>query len=402
MDLLKEHGNIPYLFATSKQPYKDKHYPYIKFFPNNTFSQNKNNLIDYMKNLILNIYNDEARRKIEEMLDEIKPDIVHIHTLGNLSYSIVRPINKRSIPIVYTLHDARYFCPCIFTVGLKYCTACKSFNIIPCILKRCSKNNLLRSIYIAFKTFIIRLICPLRMIDMITVPSVSMKNYLLKFNIYENKIRLLENFIYEKKLRNEPSYENNNYFLYAGGLYKQKGIFTLLEAMKTLPKTIELHIAGEFSNQHEQTQVYKIIRENNLSNIKILGRLEREKLEEEYQNCIAVIMPSELFESFGMINIEAASYGKPSISSNIGGLSDFVENNKNGLLFEPTNVQQLKNCILKYWENTNLAIQHGKNSYQKVMTKYTEDKYYNQLIKLYKELTETVKTNENISNSSKK
>ena len=391
IDLLRKNGNEPYLFATSNQPYKDVNYPYIKFFPNNTNTNGKFKIIDYIKNLILCIYNNEARKKIELMIDEINPDIVHIHTIGNLSFSIVNPIKKRFIPIIYTLHDARYFCPCLFTIGLKYCTDCKSFNVLPCILKKCSSNNFFRSLYIAFKTIIIRLICPLKDIDVITVPSISMKNYLLKFNVSEKKLKLLENFVNDNFMHNAPSFVNKGYFLYAGGLYKQKGIYTLLEAMKTLPKDIELHIAGEISNKKEQTKINKILQKSNLLNVKVLGKLEIEKLKEQYKNCISVIMPSELFESFGMINIECATYGKPSISSNIGGLSDFVENNKNGLLFEPANVEQLKECILKYWNNPELVIEHGKNAYHKAITQYTEENYYKKLIKLYEEVIDEYK-----------
>ena len=52
----------------------------------------------------------------------------------------------------------------------------------------------------------------------------------------------------------------------------------------------------------------------------------------------------------------------------------------------PKNIEELKNCILKYWNNPELAVQHGKNGYQKAITQYTEDSYYNKLIKIYEEV----------------
>lgn len=70
---------------------------------------------------------------------------------------------------------------------------------------------------------------------------------------------------------------------------------------------------------------------------------------------------------------------KPVIASNIGGIPEQVEHNKTGLLFEPGNVEQLKECILKYWNNPQLVIEHGKNGYQKAITQYTEDRYYKEL-----------------------
>ena len=73
------------------------------------------------------------------------------------------------------------------------------------------------------------------------------------------------------------------------------------------------------------------------------------------------------------------------MASNIGGIPEIVEHNVNGLLFEPTNVVQLKECILTYWNNPQLAIEHGRNGYQKAITQYTEEKHYNELMKVYEE-----------------
>ena len=68
---------------------------------------------------------------------------------------------------------------------------------------------------------------------------------------------------------------------------------------------------------------------------------------------------------------------------NIGGIPEIVEDNKTGLLFEPGNVEQLKECILKYWNNPELVVAHGKKAYQKAITKYSEDKYCRELIEIY-------------------
>ena len=87
-----------------------------------------------------------------------------------------------------------------------------------------------------------------------------------------------------------------------------------------------------------------------------------------------------------MTNIESFINGKPVIASNIGGIPEIVEHNVNGLLFEPANIEQLKECILTYWNNPELVIEHGKNGYQKAITHYTEERYYNELMKVYEEV----------------
>ena len=388
-ETLRKQGHEVYVFALDEKPYYDEDYNYTKYFPkSNAFWHEDRTILSDIKYFINSIYNIEAQRKLAKMLDEIQPDLVHIHSTWELSYSILKPIRDRKIPIVHTEHDMALFCPAIFQVGKDFCTDCKGYNTIPCFLKKCVKGRFIDSLYISFKAFIERLLGVQRNIDKYLTVSQASKNHMIKMGIGENKITVLPNFISDSLLNiAEPNYSNENYFLYAGGTLKGKGIYTLIEAVKILPKEIEIHVAGICKHQ----DVIKQIKNNNLDNIKILGHLSKDQMQEEYKNCISVIMPSEWFETFGMINIEAAIYGKPSISSNIGGLPDVVEDGKTGLIFEPKNVEQLKECILKYWNNRDLAIEHGKAAREKTLKEYNEDLYFEKLIKIYEEVINNAK-----------
>ena len=152
--------------------------------------------------------------------------------------------------------------------------------------------------------------------------------------------------------------------------------------MNELPREINLHIVGTGS---EEEILKEYAQKHQLRNVSFLGFKKGLEVLTEYQNCIATILPCNWFEIFGMTNIESFINGKPVIASNIGGIPEIVEHNVNGLLFEPTNVVQLKECILTYWNNPQLAIEHGRNGYQKAITQYTEEKHYNELMKVYEE-----------------
>ena len=153
--------------------------------------------------------------------------------------------------------------------------------------------------------------------------------------------------------------------------------------MAALPRDIELHIVGEGGVKDELMPYIKV---NNLENVKFVGFKSGEELNEEYNNCIALIVPSTAYEAFGLINIEAFINGKPVIASNVGGIPEVVEHNKTGLLFDCKNVEQLKECILKYKDNPDLVVEHGKNAYKKVIENYTEDICYEKLMKVYNEV----------------
>ena len=80
--------------------------------------------------------------------------------------------------------------------------------------------------------------------------------------------------------------------------------------------------------------------------IKFLPVMDRESIRKHLQNSKAFLFPS--LEPFGIAPVEALAAGCPVIAFNEGGALDYVENEKNGLLFEKQNVQSLVEAIEKF------------------------------------------------------
>ena len=381
-NILKSKGHDVYYFAFDKKPYYIEDYEYSKYFP-------KNNMFTsaYLKAPIKYYWNIEAAQNLSKMIEDIKPQIVHIHSL--MSPSILDVCKKKNIPTVTTLHLLPSICPATTFLykNQDYCKdfKCKNGNYWHCILNKCGNNSIERSVRKSILSYIIRLTKVYSDVKYFICPSNALRNIVRQSNITEDKNRIItiNNFLPNKELDIKPNYSNNGYFLYLGRLSKEKSVITLLQAMKDLPKEIKLHIVGTGPEENKLKQYAK---ENDLYNVEFLGFKTGEDVKREYQNCIASILPCNGFEIFGMTNIESFINGKPVIASNIGGIPEIVEHNVNGLLFEPANVEQLKECTLKYWNNPELVIEHGQNGYQKAVTQYTEERYYKELIKLYEEI----------------
>lgn len=367
-------NNEVHFFATNKEPYINKEI-YSKYFPSHYMSEK--GFVNNIKYRINCIYNFEAKKNIEKLLSDFCPDIVHIHSVVELSYSILAPIAKRKIPIVMTVHDMGISCPVMGINGP--CNKCLK-HILNCIRLKCSKNNLFFSFYMALKFMVNKYLLNKYQISKYIAPSETL---LKNIDINNSEKYCLSNCL-DKTFNNvTPNYENKGYFLYVGGLIDVKGVNILLETIKLLPKEIEFHIVGTGNHEYKYK---KFVQDNKLSNVHFMGKNNREELIEEYKNAIATIVPSNGFEAFGMINIESFACGTPVIASNIGGIPEIVEHNKNGLLFEPGNVEQLVNNMLKYWNNLELAKEHGKNAYKKAVAVYSKEIYYNNLIKIYEEI----------------
>lgn len=383
-DIFKRQGFTVEFFTTKNYSF-DNNYKFNKYFPEHFGTP-----IKYLLNQWRYYYNFTAQKNLDKLLNEFEPDIVHIHSLriSSLTYSIFKPILKRNIPIVMTLHDAYLICPMMTLIkgDGKICKQinCQGFNKFSCLFNNCA-NNIEQSFRYSLMSFINKLTRYDKYIKKIITPSEALRNIIVKYNsdINMENIITINNFLNFSELQVIPNYLNKKYFLYIGRLSKEKGVKYLLEAMKDLSRDIKIKIVG---TGKEEQNLKRYAKENNLDNVEFVGFKSREEIKEYYQNCIATILPSNCFEIFGMTNIESFINGKPVIASNIGGIPEIVEHDITGQLFEPGNVEQLKECILKYWNNPELAVEHGKKGYEKVLTNYTEDIYFKKLIKLYEEI----------------
>jgi len=82
------------------------------------------------------------------------------------------------------------------------------------------------------------------------------------------------------------------------------------------------------------------------------------------------LMPSTEAESFGLVAAEAMLAQKPVIGSDLGGLSEIIVPHQTGFLVQPFNEIQLKNTILKLYENPNLRQEFGKAGRRQIIKNF--------------------------------
>ena len=380
--LFQERGHETYFFATSRKPYFEENYEYLKYFP-----KYANSIKDFIINPTKYYYNNEAKINFEKMLNDVKPDIVHIHGVRWLTYSILEPCAKLNIPVVQTVHDSSFVCPVstLLKKNKTYCSnvECKNGNYINCILNNCDKKGIEGSIRNAIFDIIALKSGTYKKISKFITPSEALRQLILDANIgiTEDKIVAVNNFLEDSFIQTPVDYTNKGYFLFSGRLSEEKGVRYLLEAAKKLPKEIEFHIAG---NGPKEEEFKKFVKDNGLDNVKFLGFMSRDKLLDEYKKCIAGIHPCNWFENFPTSNMEFFALGKPVIGSKMGGIPEQIEHGVTGFLFEPKNVDELAEKILKLYNIPDLSVKLGKNAKQKALNQYCKDRYYKEILQVYK------------------
>nr|MBU1327583.1 glycosyltransferase [Candidatus Omnitrophota bacterium] len=194
----------------------------------------------------------------------------------------------------------------------------------------------------------------------------EVKNILDLYNVTGENIDLIRAGVDERLFRpiekteaiKETGLDFEKTILFIGRITKAKGLRILIKALKKVEidfnKELKLLIVGgDISGamhseieSREKKYIKKQINELNLSDdVIFLGPIDREKLPYYYSLADICVIPS-LYESFGLVAVEAMACGTPVIASKAGGLAHTVKNGYSGLHFVPGRSDHLAKRIL--------------------------------------------------------
>lgn len=146
------------------------------------------------------------------------------------------------------------------------------------------------------------------------------------------------------------------YFLFVGVLRYYKGLQYLVEAAASLDALIV--IAG--SGPMEQTLVNQV-KALEVSNVIFAGQVSESEKVALIKNCRALVLPSHLrSEAYGMVLVEAAMFGKPLISCEIGtGTSYINAHDVTGFVVAPKDPRALALAMKRLLEQEDVAAALG-------------------------------------------
>lgn len=377
-ELLQKSGHAVFHFSLKEkemEPYENS-----KYFPE---SQNfkKQSFVSKIISAYSFIYNKKASIKLEEYIKIIKPDVAHIHLfMGGLTISVLEVLKKHKIPIVHTVHDYRLICPAYLFLNGKgvICEKCKFKNFYNCVINKCSNNNVFQSMMIALDAYSRKYYkSPYNYIDsLIFVSNFSLIKHSeygiptkIKTFVLHNFCTNLENNIIKNIYR--------EYFLYFGRLSREKGVLTLIESANQTG--INLKIVGD------GPLLDSVISKQN-DRIEILGFRSGDELKNIIKKASFIVVPSEWYENNPMTIIEAYSYGKPVIASDIGGIPEIVKDSLTGYLFRSKNIISLSEKLIladnlsdqEYFDMSRHAIDFAR-------LHFNSENYINEIINIYKE-----------------
>jgi len=326
------------------------------------------------------LYNGAARRGIDELLREAPVSLAHLHIYyGQLSASILKPLRARGIPVVQTLHEYKLICPTysLFADGAP-CEDCKGGHFHRAIARRCNRGSLVRSTLSATEAWASRLLGAEREVDHFIAVSDFLRDKVIEHGVAADKVTTVHNFIDATRI--EPAHAAGDYVLYLGRLERIKGIATLLDAIEPLTD-VPLVLAGDGADRDLVRAAQQRLGRDRVDWRGFVGGRDLAQL---IRGARFLVAPSEWYETFGLILIEAFAHGRAVLSSRIGGMTEIVSDGVDGRLFEPGNVEALRAAILELWQQPARTVAMGAAGRDKVLTRFSPQEHLDKLLGVYR------------------
>lgn len=323
-------------------------------------------------------FNLISAKILQHTIDTFQPDIIHVHNFFPIaSPSIFYIARKNNIPIVMTLHNYRLICPnALLYTEHTICEKCINHSFaLKGVVRGCYRSSKLQTFVLASSSFIHNILGTWRKkVDMLITLTPFSEHVFLRsaLNVDAQQFRIKPNFVEDYGIGTDKE----DYVLFVGRLSEEKGIKILLEAFKQLP--YPLHIVGSGPLESLVIECSK-----QYDNIHYIGHQTKNDVIATMKKAKVVVVPSIVYETFGMIIIEAFSTGTPVLCSNKGAMAEIVENGYSGLHFNLGDADDLSLKLKSLYSDPNAYQRMCINARQVYESTYTPDKNYDNLMGIY-------------------
>ena len=324
------------------------------------------------------VFSVSAYVRLRRSLRAWRPDVVHVHNFfPKISPSVFYACRAEGVPVVLTLHNYRIVCPTETLLHNGIVTE-RSLTEGPWwgVRERVYRTSFAATFILAVMISVHRRIGTWQSkVDRFIVPSQFGCKKFIEAGLPAGKICHKPNFANAPSARSLP----RDGLLYVGRLSKEKGVEVMAMAGTDLAGPIKIAGDGPLKERLAQQQ-----------NIVHLGWLGFDRVREEMARAVAVVVPSVCYETFGLAVVEAFSTGTPVLASNIGALSELVEDGVTGLLVNPNDVSDLRDKMQWALANKSAMSSMGNVALNRFRQLYARDPNFERLMAIYQDAIDSL------------
>jgi glycosyltransferase involved in cell wall biosynthesis len=314
------------------------------------------------------VFSRPSARELRRVIKAFRPDAAHVfNTFPLVSPSAYWVLRRERVPVVQSINNFRWLClNGIFRDDRGICELCRDGNFVSGVRKKCVRGSRLLSAAYAAATILIRKAFVPRL-DVILVSNEFVRSVFVAAGFPAEKISVKAIPLPRPAVTTPlPREAPEDYLLYVGRLSREKGVRCLLAAARECP-SVRFVLAGRGP---EEDALKAYAREHRLPRVEFLGYVSEDDKARLLAAARALVFPTECYENFPVILMEAYAHGVPVIGSNLGATSALVEEGRTGLLFEPGDAVDLARKISILWASPGLrqGLSRGARSFLETMT----------------------------------
>ena len=331
------------------------------------------------RNSIFSISN--LPNNINKKIQQIKPDIIHLHWINN-GFVKIESLKKFNLPIIWSLHDMW-----AFTGGCHYDNECKKYKSDCTNCPLLKRNSKLSSKIFLKKQQTYKQIKNLQINGLSKwLANCASESSLFANNLVHNIPNCIDINEFSPIPKNEAKKqlslpENKKVILFGaiGGTIDLRKGYDLLEKallkMKVKSDKV-LTVFGSHKKQNTKTNDLEFFYLGHISDRKLIRVV--------YSAADVIVIPSRQ-ENLSNIVVEALACGTPVVAFDIGGMPDMITHKKNGYLAKPFDTDDLLSGIEWILYKSDYK-KIAKKAHQTIKEKFENSIVANRYIEVYKEI----------------
>ena len=269
--------------------------------------------------------------QLDQTIEKFRPDAALIHNTKRLTFSVTAICRRKGIPTGCMIYDYTHFCPAGMLVDYrgKLCST-PGDNCALCHSRQAKKIKEWSKALLPLRPLFFSLLTD--SVDMFFTLSEASRNLLVHLGIPRGKTEIA----YQPLPGAQRTFAENgdpDHILFVGWVQPRKGLLLIAEALGRVRKQFTFEAIGETADPVYAEQVKKALAGAGLEPDRCMkGRVGKAYLENAMERAGIIIIAEQWENMSPAILHEAMASGKCVVAGAIGGIPEFIDHNKNGIL----------------------------------------------------------------------
>ncbi len=322
------------------------------------------------------VWNHRVFRELSALMEEFRPDLVHCHnTFPLISPAAYSAARRAGIPVIQTLHNFRLLCVNgLFLRQGRSCELCLRRRMKwPGILHRCYRGSARASAVVAGMIGVHRWRGTwAREVDTYIAMTEFSRSKFVAGGLPAHRIMVKPNFLPRDP---GPGAHQGGFALYVGRLSPEKGIESLVRHWSELAPGVPLRVIG--------SGPLEWLASTRLPGVEWLGWQPHDRVLAAMKDAGFLVFPTECYENFPMVVLEAMASGLPVVASRRGSLPEIVRDGVTGVLVPSGRAEDWAEALRRVTADPDASRILGREARAVFQRSYTPESGYRGLMEVY-------------------